>query len=105
MDKAPSRIRRFFVADCALAELALAAIVVLGMVTGIRREFEKGVAPLGAVIAVQGLGALTLALLSVGLRQCSSAWQGRPARCTRWLLVGTLSWVVWAFFRVVEYSS
>lgn len=83
----------------------MAAVVVLGMATGIDRQTDKGVAPLLAVWLVQGIGAVALVVFAVGVRVCALTWRSTPAPVLRWFTAGTLLWVVWVFVRVGEYAS
>jgi hypothetical protein len=97
--------RRTLALGTASVELLLAAMTVLGMATGTRQQFDKGVAPRSVVILVQVLGALTLVLLAVGVRMCVQEWQGPRSRFIRWFLIAAAGWLVWAFVRVGEYAS
>jgi NADH:ubiquinone oxidoreductase subunit 5 (subunit L)/multisubunit Na+/H+ antiporter MnhA subunit len=97
--------RRALVATVAALETLLAAIVVLGMATGMDRQFDKGVAPLGAVIVVQSLGVVCLLVFGGGLRACALTWRLGQAPLSRWFGAALTLWVLWAFFRVAEYSS
>jgi hypothetical protein len=97
--------RRALVVILVLLELVLAALTVLGMATGTDQQFDKGFTPLGFVILVQSLGAFVLLVLAAGLRACVMTWRARYAPLVMWFFVGTLAWLVWAFFRLSEYSS
>jgi hypothetical protein len=99
------RARRGLAVVVAAFEAFLAAIVVLGMATGTDRQFDKGVAPLLAVVLVQSLGVVCLIVLGGGFRACAVTWRLRQASLLRWFGMAVVLWVVWAFFRVAEYSS
>ena len=89
----------------ALVALALAALVVSGMVTGIDRDFDRGTAQEGVRDAQLGLGVLALVLLAASIRGAWLERSGRPGRQIPLLLAGLAATVVWAFFRVSEYSA
>jgi hypothetical protein len=89
----------------ALVALVLAALVVLGMVTGIDRDFDRGTATEGTRDAQLGLGVLALVLFAASLRDAWRARSGRPGSQIALLLLGLAATVVWAFFRISEYSS
>ena len=97
--------RRLLVVGIAGVELLLAGLVVLGMASGTHQQSDKGDAPLFAVVLVQGVGVVALALLGTGVRSCVLTWRGRPSRALRWFLVAGAVWLVWAFCRVGEYAS
>ena len=106
MTRLPIELRRALVAIAALVDLMLAALVVLGMATGTHQQFDKGVAPLAAVVSVQVLGAACLGLLAIGLRLCVAAWRDERTHHVRWWsLAIAVCWLVWAFVRVGEYAS
>jgi hypothetical protein len=89
----------------ALVALFLGAIVVLGMVTGIDRDFDRGTATEGARNAQLGLGLLAVVLLAASIRDAWIARTGRPRSQIALLLLGLAATVVWAFFRISEYSA
>jgi hypothetical protein len=89
----------------ALVALFLGAIVVLGMVTGIDRDFDRGTATEGARNAQLGLGLLAVVLLAASIRNAWIARTGRPRSQIALLLLGLAATVVWAFFRISEYSA
>ena len=97
--------RRFGSVVGALVALIFAAFVVLGMVTGIDRDFDRGTATEGARDAQLGLGLLALVLLAASLRAAWLQRSGRPGSQIALLLLGLAATVVWAFYRVSEYSS
>lgn len=99
------RGRHAFALGIAACEAALAAVVLAGMVTGRRRQFEKGVAPLFAVVAVQVLGAVALIVLALGIRACLSRRNEDYPRALVWFACGLALCAVWAFVRVGEYAS
>jgi uncharacterized YccA/Bax inhibitor family protein len=99
------RTRRLGSVVGALVALVLAALVVLGMVTGIDRDFDRGTATEGTRDAQLGLGLLALALFVGSIRGAWLARSGRPSSQITLLLLGLAATLVWAFFRVSEYSS
>jgi hypothetical protein len=99
------RARRALAVVVAASEAFLAALVVLGMATRTDRQFDKGVAPLVAVILVQSLGVVCLIILGGGVRACALTWRLRRTPLFGWFGAAVILWVLWAFFRVVEYSS
>jgi hypothetical protein len=88
-----------------LLAVLLAGLVVLGMATGIHRQFDKGETPLWVVISVQVLGVISLITLGGVVQGCISVWQGHRRRILEWTLLVIPIWLVWAFLRIVEYSS
>ena len=88
--------------------LGLGAITVLGMATGFHREFDRGTADAGVIALQMGLGALFLGGAVLALRLLAELWRGEPSSgwsVTAWFAAVLSLWVVWAFLRVVQYSS
>jgi hypothetical protein len=85
--------------------VALAAIVVVGLASGLDREFDRGTVQLGTYLMVTIGGAFALALFAA----CAFL-AVRAAREGRWppvlLLIGSvIVFLFWAGARVAEYSS
>lgn len=93
-----------------LVTVAAAALIVLGMITGASRSFERGVAPLDAVLIQEAAGVIALALWSVfGRRLLRALRQPRDARAsTAGLHIGAvaaLATVAWAVLRLAQYAA
>jgi hypothetical protein len=89
----------------AAVSVALAAIVVVGMASGLDRDFDKGRVELAQYLPVMVGGAFTLALLGA----CCFL-SVRTAREGQWppivpLALAVLAFLFWALARVAEYSS
>ncbi len=84
----------------------MVAFVVVGMITGLDRTFDRGTAPLSAMVIQEALGVLSLAALAaVALRLPQFArGQGRGRTALLFVLAcGACG--VWALSRIVEYAS
>lgn len=88
-----------------MVELLLGALVVAGMATGTNQRFDRGTTTLMVVLLVQIVGAAFLIGLVAVLRACVAAWRGRRTHLLAWFPFTALVWLIWAFFRVIEYSS
>jgi hypothetical protein len=89
----------------ALVALVLAAIVVLGMATGYRLNFDRGTA-MASVRNVQiALGVVSLIGCASVISAVRGFYLGRSVWTVPAFVVTVLISVVWAFFRVVQYSS
>jgi hypothetical protein len=98
-------VRRAVAVVLALIEIGLAALVVWGMATGARVQFDKGQTTTGMVVVMLGLGAACLVILGVALLRAVSLWQIRRPDAVTWFAAGLLLWFAWALCRVVEESS
>ena len=88
-----------------LVALAVGAIVVVGMVTGVDLNFDRGTADAGIRDAQLALGAIAVLLLAGAVGTARGFATGRSGAQLPLFLVGIVVAVIWAFFRVVEYSS
>jgi hypothetical protein len=79
----------------------LGALVVLGIVTGIDRDFEKGRVELAPYLGNFVVGFAVLVLLGAAGLTMSRRRPGGGLLLT----AGVLLWLVWAYLRIGEYAS
>jgi len=89
----------------ALVALALAAIVVLGMASGYELEFDRGTAMAWIRDLQIGLGVIALIGCAGVIAAARDFYLGRSAWVVPVFVVTVVISVVWAFFRVVQYSA
>jgi chromate transport protein ChrA len=98
-------LRRIAAAVVTVLALALAAVVILGIATGHSTHFEKGETSPWLVGAQVALGLVTLAVLAVALTRLGRRCRGADAEVAAWFVGGALTWVLWAFVRLIQTSS
>ena len=84
----------------------MVAFVVVGMITGLDRTFDRGTAPLSAMLIQEALGVVSLAALAAVALRLPQFARGRGRGRTALLFV--LACVVcglWVWSRIAEYAS
>ena len=89
----------------AIAALGIGTIVVLGMATGYKLEFDRGTATAWVRDVQMALGAVALVGLAAVLVSAPGFYRGDSAGAVPAFVVAVLVAVAWAFFRVIEYSA
>ena len=88
-----------------IVALTIGAVVVAGMVTGVDLDFDRGTAEPGIRDAQLALGALALVLLAGVIAKARAFYTDRSGAQVPLFLVAVVVAVIWAFFRVIEYSA
>lgn len=92
----------------AIATAGLAVLTVMGMASGYDRQFDRGVAPRDLVAIQLGLGVMFFIVAALVVWRLIALWHGRTGAAwslTRWFVVAAVVWVVWLYFRVLQYAS
>ena len=88
-----------------IVALGLGVLVAVGMITGVDLDFDRGRAKASIRDAQLVLGALALVLLAGVVGTARGFYADRSAAQVPLFVVALVVAVIWAFFRVVEYSS
>ena len=80
--------------------------VAVGMVAGLDRTWEKGTAPVGAMVLQEVCGAATLAGVGIALWRLRLLWRGHGGAWALLAVFGALVlFALWLLAYAVEYSS